>query len=396
MSPAEAPALLVAAQSGRALAAAARRAGFAPYVADLFGDMDTLALSAGYRPLTGRLGRGIAAAGVLAALDALAVQAAGPVLGVVLGSGFEGRPALVAAIAERFALLGTSAASTARVKDPAEFATACARHQVPHPPISFAPVEEPGLWLVKQAGGSGGSHIKPAPPAGLPRGCYAQRRLPGMPVSLAVLADGRDAQVIAATRQWTAPSARAPWRYGGAIEPGPVSAGLAAEMADAISRLVPEFGLRGLISADCLVDGERWWLLEINPRPGATLDVIDRRPTPLLLRHIAAVRGNLGPADPAPAEAAGAMIVYAPAAVERVAGVAWPDYVMDRPPPGSRIPAGAPVATVRATASAPSTVRALLDARAAEVLRLIQHRNHRRERNDAAAAEPQRARSTAR
>ncbi|MFC7400489.1 ATP-grasp domain-containing protein [Chelatococcus sp. GCM10030263] len=394
MSPAEAPALLVAAQSGRALAAAARRAGFAPYVADLFGDMDTLALAAGYRPLTGRLGRGIAAAGVLAALDALAAEAARPVLGVVLGSGFEGRPALVAAIAERFTLLGTSAASMAGVKDPAQFAAACARHGVPHPPISLYPVEDPNLWLVKQAGGSGGSHIRRARPASLPKGCYAQHCLPGVPVSLAVLADGCDAQVVATTRQWTAPSAQAPWRYGGAIEPETVAAGLAAEMTEAIARLVPEFGLRGLISADCLVDGERWWLLEINPRPGATLDVIDRRPTPLLARHIAAVRGSLGPAEAAPSDAAGAMIVYAPTAVERVAGVAWPDYVMDRPPPGSRIPAGAPVATVWATASDASMTRILLDTRAAEVLRLIQHRNINRERNDA-AAERQYARSTA-
>ena len=38
-------AILIAAQSGRALAEAARRAGLRPFVADLFGDSDTLALS---------------------------------------------------------------------------------------------------------------------------------------------------------------------------------------------------------------------------------------------------------------------------------------------------------------------------------------------------------------
>ncbi|MFC6049036.1 tetrahydromethanopterin C1 transfer protein, partial [Methylobacterium hispanicum] len=36
-------AILIAAQSGRALAEAARRAGLRPLVADLFGDADTLA-----------------------------------------------------------------------------------------------------------------------------------------------------------------------------------------------------------------------------------------------------------------------------------------------------------------------------------------------------------------
>ncbi|MDB5557347.1 MAG: hypothetical protein JWQ36_281, partial [Enterovirga sp.] len=40
-----ADAILILAQSGRALAAAARRAGLRPYVADLFGDEDTRALA---------------------------------------------------------------------------------------------------------------------------------------------------------------------------------------------------------------------------------------------------------------------------------------------------------------------------------------------------------------
>ncbi len=39
----DAPAVLIAATSGRALAASARRAGYRPLVADFFGDHDTIA-----------------------------------------------------------------------------------------------------------------------------------------------------------------------------------------------------------------------------------------------------------------------------------------------------------------------------------------------------------------
>ena len=47
----EGGAVLIAAQSGRALAQAARRAGLRPFVLDLFGDEDTLALAEAHRPL---------------------------------------------------------------------------------------------------------------------------------------------------------------------------------------------------------------------------------------------------------------------------------------------------------------------------------------------------------
>ncbi len=63
--------VLIAAQSGRALAQAARRAGLRPFVADLFGDADTVALSVSHRVLPGRFGRGMVPEAVLSALDAL-------------------------------------------------------------------------------------------------------------------------------------------------------------------------------------------------------------------------------------------------------------------------------------------------------------------------------------
>ena len=48
-----------------------------------------------------------------------------------------------------------------------------------------------------------------------------------------------------------------------------------AAMAAAVERLTEAFGIKGLASADFLVDGENCHLLEINPRPGATLDIFD-------------------------------------------------------------------------------------------------------------------------
>ncbi len=161
-----ADAVLIAAQAGRALAEAARRAGLRPYVADLFGDSDTRALAEAYRQLPGRFGTGPAADATLAALDDLAALAGNPV-GLILGSGFEDAPDLIARLSARHRLIGASAGTVAALKDPEAFAALCARLGVPHPAVTAAPPADPAGWLVKRAGGSGGSHIRPA--TGRPR-----------------------------------------------------------------------------------------------------------------------------------------------------------------------------------------------------------------------------------
>ena len=363
--------VLIAAQSGRALAAAARRAGYRPLVVDLFGDSDTRALATGYRQVRGRFGVGVAGLAVLDALDELALASAQPPLGVVLGSGFEASPALIQAIDERFGLIGASADTVASLKDPMGFARLLAELGIGHPQVRLEPVALSSGWLAKRRGSSGGGHIRKARSNRLAPGRYLQRAVEGEPVSVTFLADGRRAQVVARTCQWVSPGRGAAWRYGGAIEPGGPPA-IDPEIEMAIGRIVAATRLRGLASADLMVAPDRWWLLEINPRPGATLDCLDRRRTPLFERHCRASRGELGEAEAPPQEAAGSMIVYARRRIARVPEIAWPAFVADRPERGSAIEAGAPICTVAATGTETAEVRRLLDLRGADIIRLVQ------------------------
>ncbi len=377
-SPPEGSAVLIAAQSGRALAAAARRAGLRPYVADLFGDEDARALAEGYRGVAGRFGGSLDGTRVLDALDALAAQARGGVLGVVLGSGFEGAPGLMRAIAARHRLIGASPDAVAALKDPLAFAGHLAAVGAPHPQVSLGPVPDPEDWLAKRRGGSGGGHVRPAREGPPPRSLYHQRRVSGERRSVAFLADGRGVRTVGVTEQWAAASGPAPFRYAGAMEPGSLPGAVMGEIVRALEGLVARTGLRGLASADCLVDGDAWWLLEVNPRPGATLDVLDRRPTPLLLRHVEASLGSLSAPEPPPIEAAASLIVYADAAIASVPPVGWPDWVSDRPSPGTPVPAGAPLCTVHARAEAPDALKSLIDGRAALVRALLRSEAHER------------------
>lgn len=369
--------LLIAAQSGRALAQAARRAGLRPLVLDLFGDADTLALAAHHRRARGRFGTGrLGGDCVLADLDALAARGRTPPIGIVLGSGFEGAPDLIAAIAARHRLIGASAESVAALKDPFGFAALCDDLGIPHPAVSPGPVAEPARWLLKQAGGCGGTHIRTAFPGPAPPGGYFQRRVPGRAHALAFLADGRDVTIVGITRQWSAPSPLRPFRYAGALEHArheepPLAGRMLGDIADGIGRLVAATGLRGLASADCLVADAEWWLTEINPRPGATLDVLDRRPTPLLAAHVAASLGRLPAIEATPVDAAATEICYATAGYAPMPPVTWPDFVRDRPGSGAAVARDAPLCTLFATGPDSAATRAMLRSRAADLRTLL-------------------------
>src|SRR5262249_51848364 len=151
--------VLIAAISGRALAASARRGGYVPLVADFFGDEDTRALAARHVRLDTNIARGMVADELLDALETLA--AAQRPAGTVCGTGFEDRPELLARVSERWGLLGNGAEIVARIKDPLAFAALCHECGIPHPHTSLRPPADPRGWLGKRRGGAGGTHVVP-------------------------------------------------------------------------------------------------------------------------------------------------------------------------------------------------------------------------------------------
>ncbi|WP_335338453.1 MULTISPECIES: ATP-grasp domain-containing protein [Methylobacterium] len=334
-------------------------------------------MAEGYRQAEGRFGAGLLGGdAILRHLDILAAEGPGEPLGLVLGSGFEAAPDLMRTIAGRHRLLGAGPDCVAALKDPFALAALCRAQAVPHPAVTRDPVPDRSAWLLKRAGGSGGTHIRAAPGGPAPPGAYFQARAPGRAVSLAVLADGAAIRVVGVTEQWSAPSPLRPFRYAGALERAPheppvLGAELLATMAAGVACLAAATGLRGLASADCLVDGRDWWLTEINPRPGATLDVLDRRRTPLLAQHIAASLGRLPDPEPAPMDAAASEICYAASGYAPMPPISWPDFVRDRPRPGTTVARHAPLCTLFATGPDSAATRAMLRSRAAELRTLL-------------------------
>jgi uncharacterized protein len=126
--------------------------------------------------------------------------------------------------------------------------------------------------------------------------------------------------------------------------------------------------LVGLNSADFLMTDDHFHLLEINPRPGATLDIFEPRDQSLFALHVMACRGTLPATPPLYDGAAANSIVYADRDIPAMPALDWPDWTADRPVVESTVMAQAPLCTVFATASTMDEARELVQRRAAMIL----------------------------
>jgi uncharacterized protein len=269
-------------------------------------------------------------------------------------------------------IFGNSARTLARAKDPLLLAQFCEANHVSHPSIALQPPDDPEGWLVKRRGGAGGAHIRAATRDDrASSNNYFQRRVGGQSISALFVADGKAAAIIGLSAQWTAPAPAAPFRYGGAAGPVEVGGAEGEEIFRAVACLARDFGLVGLNSADFLICADAVQLIEINPRPGATLDVFESIDDPLLGHHIRACEGRLTSPRPGSASKA-AQVVYAPCDLVSRIEWEWPDWTADRPMPRTRISAGDPLCTVLASGATVDLARSCANERALRIIALAE------------------------
>jgi len=268
--------LVVAAISARVLAEQARDDGFEVIALDLFGDVDTRRACVRWMSIGQPGSLRIDADTLLAALHALAQR--GDVLGWVAGSGFDGRPDLLQLGDALLPLIGTAPEAVRRIRDPVEFFGVLAAEGIAHPAVRrTAPADHIG-WLVKDASGCGGWHIRHAAavheggsPAVGSEGLYFQREAAGQPMSATFIANGRDARVLGFNRLIVRRVGLRPFVFGGVIGPLPLPMAVASRLERAVCSIVASFGVCGLGSLDFLLDGEAFEVLEVNPRPPASM-----------------------------------------------------------------------------------------------------------------------------
>ncbi len=351
--------LLVVSASGRALAQSAARSSLPVVVLDLFNDLDVRELSIASRGVATRNGK----------FDARRLLAAAQIMcptngcgGLIYGSGFEGRTRLLARLAQGRTLFGNAPETVARLKDPVHLFSTLGALGIAHPETRLDPPADAAGWLVKRTGGAGGSHVRAAQSRHRARpGRYFQKRQSGRTLSVLFVANGRDARVIGFNEQWTAGVAPcSTYCYGGAVGGISLTRHLQDRIAEVVGQLVCETGLVGLNGLDFLLDADgEPCVLEINPRPTATIDLYDADVEGgLLALHLRACRGEL-PEIRRPQGSRAHAIVYATETMRVPAGTHWPQWCTDIPEGGSVIPAGAPICSVHAHAASSAQARDL-------------------------------------
>jgi predicted ATP-grasp superfamily ATP-dependent carboligase len=125
-----------------------------------------------------------------------------------------------------------------------------------------------------------------------------------------------------------------------------------------------------VFGVDLVWDGEQAWVVEVNPRPVASLETIDAAyGVRSFTAHLDACAGRLPAAAGVASAAAGKAIVYATEHLRVPDTSGWPAReIRDVPHPGEAIAAKRPICTLVATGGSPEAVLGDLEARA-EALR---------------------------
>jgi uncharacterized protein len=334
--------VLIVASSGRMLAQAAHRAGCKPFVIDLYADRDTCL----YAQET-LLAASLALKHILPALEAFFARI--PLTYAIYGSGFENHPESLSYLADRLTLLGNPPDVFIKSLNKKYFFSVLDQLSIPYPHVVFTkPKNSSDAWLTKPLQGHGGVGIKHYRQTENDSSLiYWQHYTKGTSHSVLFLADGENLQIIGFNNQWSVQSGLDDFIFSGISNDGNISDQHKSRITEWLTKIVPAFTLKGLNSLDFICTAGNCYMLEINARPPASMQLYDES---LFSRHINACLGQL--CEPPPARShdyKAYQILYAEHDTHIPTDFAWPSWCMDLPQHGALIHTGQPVCSIIAS-----------------------------------------------
>lgn len=259
------------------MACSALRAGLSVKAFDRFGDRD-LQAAAPWRELPARP-QDEQLAELLHSTAADAWMYAGA---------WENHPDRVERLASIRPLWGIASNPLREVRDPFRLHQFLEREGVASPELQSQPIGLPrdGSWLVKPLRSGGGRAISYWEPRTqrLPEPSYYQRRVEGIPLGAIFAGEqGPSAKFLGATLQLTG-RLGLPFGYVGSIGPWPLTPAQEDEIARIGRLIASKFRLLGLFGVDLLLQDDRPWVIEVNPRYTASVEVLELALGKALLR----------------------------------------------------------------------------------------------------------------
>ena len=281
--------VLIFAQSGRFLAQSATQAGYRVWVADCFGDVDTKASCERWQ--------------VLPALSTLTKQqfltiieniSQGETCNLIYGSGIEQCYPFLNSLPPHIKLLGNSFACIEQIKTPQFFFSLLDDLHLPYPATTFTRDEVEQNYIAKSATGLGGHHIQNAEQALSYHNYYFQKRITGNSGSLLFLANGHSSYTLSINKQFLDPTPESPYRLGMLQSPWKISTHHERTLLSACDQIIKKAKLTGLNSLDFIISNDGLlFILEINPRPSASAELLRTMHPTLIQQHIDACNGVL-------------------------------------------------------------------------------------------------------
>jgi uncharacterized protein len=386
--------LAIVGASTRSAAASALRAGFQPLCADLFADADLRSIATTTRVSPYPEGF----ADWLRAIEPPAWMYTGAL---------ENHPVLVDQLAWIAPLWGNSGDVLDRVRSPWALQAVLSSVGLNFPETRGSAEDLPrdGTWLAKTYHGASGSGVREwteaasqsarekrrlfdiDSPQRTPQPVF-QRRVEGVPCAAVFSAIDGAAVLIGVTRQlvgedWLGAHG---FQYCGSIGSLKVSDAVRQTIERIGQVLTTEFELVGLFGVDFVLDGDDVWIIEVNPRYTASVEVCERATgIDAITAHVAGI--SMVPADRLSAARVASGLthgkatlfakcdleisrVFAEMSLAEALRTPWPTLA-DVSPGGSRVEAGRPILTVFAEGSDVNDVEQGLRQRVHELERLV-------------------------
>jgi len=367
--------LAIVGASVRAAAFSALRAGYEVVAADLFADADLRRVC----PVRRIAGYSDALADWLAETECD---------GWLYTGALENHPELVDRMAKQRPLLGNYGESLRAVRDPLRLQAALVAAGLFFPETVAQPAGLPldGSWLAKTYRGAAGAGVdrlddEAALEHAVHHGAFFQRYVNGVSASVVFVLAEKDSKVLGVTRQLVGAASLGAksWQYSGSVGPLGTSAALQSQLERLAEVLATSFRLRGIVGVDLVLADDKAWVIEINPRYTASVEIVERMTgEAAVAAHVAACTGrsirrdDSGPSRSpdsssdlrtAAAFSYGKTIIFAKQEVTmsgefhrwamKQATKGPQEYLLaDIPLAGERIEAGRPVLTAFASASA--------------------------------------------
>lgn len=365
--------MLIVATSGRALAQCAARSGYSSVVVDCFADADTRQIAKRAIKVADRSGLELDANRLLEAAERLSPPADTDAM--VYGAGFEGQPTLLEAFSQRYRLCGNRPETVRQVKDPQALFPLLDHVGLPYPDTRLDPPQRNDGWLVKRIGGAGGHHVQPCGARPFEPGRdYVQRAVRGAAYSALFVADRRRAQIVGLSQALPpGDGIGSPFSYGGAVSNAALPRAVRIDLSRKLDTLVAISGLVGLNGIDFVVDRDSYWVLEVNPRPTATLELYDADMADGLLNaHVSACLGRPVSLERQRGPVRGHAIVFARAGCRAPSTLPLAPWCSDIPDSDSLVAPGMPICSVRAEGNSRAEVLATISRHRAAVRALCE------------------------